>query len=157
MERERETQTERKNKSGREQHVLWRSFNSLVWGLSLQASSGFGLTQGPVLRLDFSTKASGTLTGWTIPLVPLLSLTPEEPFCKCIVLEVSLTSRMRNRWSLSFIQAGCYFYLEVICMQRTDYSCSAKDPSIPCFSKDMTYDAYYDRYSEIPKFSSYLA
>ena len=24
-----------------------------------------------------------------------------------------MTSRMRNRWSLSFIQAGCSFYLEV--------------------------------------------
>ena len=35
-------------------------------------------------------------------LVPLLSLTHEEPFCQCVVLEVSLTSRMRNRWSLSF-------------------------------------------------------
>ena len=36
----------------------------------------------------------------------LLSLTPEEPFYECIVPEVFLTSRMRNRWSLSFIQVG---------------------------------------------------
>ena len=31
------------------------------------------------------------------------------------------------------IQTGCSFYLEVICPQGTDYSCSAWDPSIFCF------------------------
>ena len=60
----------------------------------------------------------------------LLSLTPEEPFCKCVIPEVSLTSRMKNRWSLSFIQAGCHFYLEVICPQGLDYSCPVWNPSI---------------------------
>ena len=67
-------------------------------------------------------------------LVPLLSLTPEEHFCSYMVPEVSLTSGMRNRGSLSFIQAGCSFYLEVICPQGADYCCSAWDRSISCFS-----------------------
>ena len=55
---EKKTATERKSKRGREQHVLWRSFKSLVWGrpsvlplASHLASSclvpTFGLTQGP--------------------------------------------------------------------------------------------------------------
>ena len=67
-------------------------------------------------------------------LVPLLSLTPpEEAFCECVVLGVSLTSKMRNRWSLSFIQVGCSLYLEVICPQGTDDSCPAWDSSIACF------------------------
>ena len=66
-------------------------------------------------------------------LVPLLSLTPEVSFCECVVTEVSLTSGMRNRWSLSFIQAGRSFYIEVICPQGNNYIYAAWDPSISCF------------------------
>ena len=33
-------------------------------------------------------------------MVPPPFLTPEEPFCACVVREASLTSRMRNTWSL---------------------------------------------------------
>lgn len=69
MERKRETQRERAAEE-EEQHVLWRSFKSLLWGKSFQASSGqspclfgFVLTQGPALRMDFSTEVSGRLTG----------------------------------------------------------------------------------------------
>ena len=40
---------------------------------------------------------SGLRNGW----VP--SLTPEETFHSCVVWEVSLTSRMRNMWSLYFL------------------------------------------------------
>ena len=40
VERERESQRQTKSKSkrGREQHVLWRSFKSLLWGQSFQTS-----------------------------------------------------------------------------------------------------------------------
>ena len=38
--RERENKIERKSKRGREQHVLWRLFKSLVWGQSFWSSSG---------------------------------------------------------------------------------------------------------------------
>ena len=63
-----------------------------------------------------------------------LSLTPGESFCECVVPEVSLASRMRNRWALSFIQARCSFYLEVICPQGTGYSCLAWGLPISCFT-----------------------
>ena len=60
---EKKTATERKSKRGREQHVLWRSFYSLIWGEIFWTSSGqssyflhFGLTQGSALRMDFSTR-----------------------------------------------------------------------------------------------------
>ena len=52
-------------------------------------------------------------------LAPLLSLTPEDAFCARVIREVSLTSRMRNMWSLSFKQdtappCSCHnLYLEV--------------------------------------------
>lgn len=39
----------------------------------------------------------------------------------------------KSRDGMYLIQTGCSFYLEVICPQRTDYSCSARDPSISCF------------------------
>ena len=69
------------------------------------ASSGFGLTQGLCAGASFSQDGFYEEVIWEIDkmyygLMPLPSLTPEEPFCKCVVPEVSLTSRMRNRWSL---------------------------------------------------------
>ena len=75
---------------GWEQRVkhIWRSFKSLLWGQSFWASSsqssclsGFGLTQGPTLRTEFSTRVSGKLTGSALyHLVTLLSLTPRGTF-----------------------------------------------------------------------------
>ena len=35
-------------------------------------------------------------------VLPLLFLTPKEPFCTCVVGDVSLTSRMKNMVFLSF-------------------------------------------------------
>ena len=133
--------------------MLWRWLKSLVWGspagLPLAhylVSSGleptFGLTWGPPLCACASFSQDGFYPQgfWEVDrmcygLMPLLPLTPDA------VLGVSLTSRIRNRWSLSFIQAGhsssllllLTLYLEVICLQGTDYSCSAWDPSISCF------------------------
>ena len=54
-------------------------------------------------------------------LVPHPSLTPEESFCACVVRKDSLTSRMRNTWSLYLLSkedsappCSCHnFYLEV--------------------------------------------
>ena len=46
-------------------------------------------------------------------LVPLLSLTPQEPFCECVVPGAASTSRMRNRKSPSFIPAGAAFILKL--------------------------------------------
>ena len=45
-----------------------------------------------------STRASGKLICCIVVWCPSFS-DPEEPFYKCVVLEVSLSSRMRNRWS----------------------------------------------------------
>ena len=74
-----------------------------------------GLTQGPPLcahallaKMDSSAGVSGKLTGCTMGWCLLPSLTPEDLFCTCVVWKVSLTSRMRNTWSLYlFLQAGC--------------------------------------------------
>ena len=38
-------------------------------------------------------------------------LTSKAPHCACIARKISLTLRMRNMWSLSFICAGCSFSL----------------------------------------------
>ena len=65
-EREKDRQTERT----REQHMLGGSLNHVyggsLFGLPLAsrlASSGLGLTQGPSLRMESSTRGSGKLTG----------------------------------------------------------------------------------------------
>ena len=75
--------------------------------------STFCLTQGPLLyaRASFSQHGLSCQGLYKVDrmyygLMPIPYLTPEEPFCDCVVLEVSLTSRMRNRWSPSFMQAG---------------------------------------------------
>ena len=125
---ERERERDRRSKRGREQHVLWRSFKSLVWGqpfsfcfVWLWPDSGpcpqDGLQHVGLWEVDRKYRG----------LVPLLSLTPEEPFCESVVPEVLLTPRMRNR-RLSFFRAGCCFYLEVTCPQGTECSCSAWEP-----------------------------
>ena len=51
-------------------------------------------------KVDSSVRASRKLTHCIMVWDPLLSLIPEEPFCTCVVPEFSLTSRMRNMWSL---------------------------------------------------------
>ena len=60
--------------------------------------------------------------------------TPKEAFCS---QGVSLTSRIRNMWSLSFIWAGLSSSLPLTeswgyCPQGTDFSCSARGPHISC-------------------------
>ena len=72
-------------------------------------------------KTDCSARVSGKLTGCTMVWHPLPSLTPEESFCTCVVPEVSLTSRMRNMWSLYLLSkqdaappCSCHnLYLEV--------------------------------------------
>ena len=49
------------------------------------------------------SKFSDELTEHIMVRCPLPSLTPEETFHSCVVWEVSLTSRMRNMWSLYFL------------------------------------------------------
>lgn len=62
------------------------------------------------------------------------------PFCSCVVRKISLTSRMRNMWSLyllsrqgSFLSCSCYYlHPGSICPQGTNFSCSALSPPISC-------------------------
>ena len=51
-------------------------------------------------KKDCWASVSGELTEHIMVWYPLPSLTPEETFHSCVVWEVSLTSRMRNMWSL---------------------------------------------------------
>ena len=121
---------ERKSKTRREQHVLWRSFKSLLCGRSFQASfgqpsclSGFGLTRGPARRMDFSTRVSGKLTGSAWSGAP--------PFCDprgtfLWVCSSRILPDLKNgKQMISFIQAEGSFYLEINCPQGTHYSCTA--------------------------------
>ena len=93
-------------------------FKSLIWGKFFKSSlathlavsgsgSMSGLTQGPPLCACASFSQDGfqhrgfwDVTKHVIIWCPLPSLTPEEPFCTCVIWKVSLTSRMRNVWSL---------------------------------------------------------
>ena len=151
----RERQGQTKSRRGRE---TWRWLNHFYGGgpsglppTNHLASPGFvptpGLPQGPPLCAGASFSQDGFYRWgfWEVDkmyrgLVALPTLTPEEPFCKCVVLEVSLTSRRRNRWSLSLqdtvLPCSCHnLYLKVICPQGTDDICSAWDPSISCRSQ----------------------
>lgn len=75
--------------------MLWKWIKSLVWGQFFQASSGleptFGLAQGPLLCVCAFLSQDGSYRQgfWDVDkyhdLVPLLSLTPEETFCECVV------------------------------------------------------------------------
>ena len=72
---------------------------------------------------------------------PIPSLTPEDPFCTCVVWEVSLISGMRNVISLSFSWTEHSSPLSLllslswsICPQGTDFSCSAWSSSLSCLS-----------------------
>ena len=72
-------------------------------------------------KMDSSARVSEKLTEPIMVWCPLHSLTPEEPFCTCVIWEVSLTSRMRNMWSPYLLPGlesappcSChYLYLEV--------------------------------------------
>ena len=73
-------------------------------------------------------------------LVSFISQPPEEPFCACVVAEVSLTSDRGGLYLLSKQDATppCFchsIYLEVTCPQGTYYSCSAWDLSISGFKR----------------------
>ena len=72
-EKDREKEQERK----RELHTFGDGLNHLDGGSPSRfpmanhlALSGLGLTQGPGLRMDFSTRVSGKLTGCTIIWCP---------------------------------------------------------------------------------------
>lgn len=93
-----------------ERCMFWRWFNSFVWGcpsgllwpfiLLCLASSPRLAWLRPSLELGhLLARVSGELAD----LVLLPSLTSAGPFCTCVVLEVSLTSRMRIIWPLSLL------------------------------------------------------
>ena len=91
-----------------ESFIQGNSFRfSLTSYLALPGSESlFGLTQGPPLRVCTSFSQNGfqhkgfweeeRIMDWRL----LPSVTSEEPFCICIIWEVSLTSQMRNMWLL---------------------------------------------------------
>ena len=90
--------------------VLWASSGQspcFVWPAAhLWTGSG----SSPVVCASFSQDGFYRQGPWEAArrycgLDPLPSLTPEAAFCKRVIPEVSMTSRMRNRWSLAFIQA----------------------------------------------------
>ena len=69
------------------------------------SDSLFGVSQDPLMSKHASLnqvvfQRRGLWVYWHYPL-----LTSKEPFCACIVKKISLTLKMRNRWSLSFIWA----------------------------------------------------
>ena len=51
-------------------------------------------------KMDSSEEVYGEVDITYYGVVPPLFLAPEEPFCACVVGEVSLILRMRNMWSL---------------------------------------------------------
>ena len=79
VESERDRDRKKKSKRGRERHMLWRGFKSLVWGspsrlplanhLALSGLEPTSLTQGPPLhahllaKMGSSTRVSGKLAG----------------------------------------------------------------------------------------------
>ena len=136
--REGERETEKAREEERDKDALERAHPSRLPLANHLASSGFGLTQGPPLGAAYFSQDGLQHKGlWEVDrkyygLVPLLSLTPEAPFFQYVVPEVSLTSRVRNRCSLSFIQAAHSFY--PIHPQGTGYSCSAWDPSVSSYT-----------------------
>ena len=92
-------------------------FESLLWGISSRfpltnhvalpgSESIFGISQGPPLCACVSLSQDGFQQRglWVVDVTyyevaPPPFLTSKEPFCACVVGEVSLTSRMRNMWS----------------------------------------------------------
>ena len=53
-------------------------------------------------KMDSSAEAFGKVDTTYYGVAPPPFLAPKEPFCTCIVGKFSLTSRMRNMWSLYF-------------------------------------------------------
>lgn len=98
--------------------VIWLC---LAWVHVWPASGSLWVCVHLLATLDSSTRVSGKLTGSIMVGCPLPSLTPEEPFCTCVVWEVSLTLRRRNVWSLHLLAkqdsappCSCHnFFLEV--------------------------------------------
>ena len=91
--RERETERAREKEShtcfaSRLIHLYGGSPSRLLLANHL-ASSGFVLTKGPVY-MSIYHKGPSEVDRMYYVLVPLLSLSPEEPFCRCVVPEISL-------------------------------------------------------------------
>ena len=109
LRRTRETETDREKEQERKRVTCFGGHLNHLYGGSPSglldnrlAFSGleckFGLTQGLPLCACTSFSQGGfcSQSFWEFDrmcysLVPLPSLTPEEPFCSCVVLEVSLT------------------------------------------------------------------
>ena len=105
------------------------------------------LTQGPLLcvRASFSQDGFYHQGVWEVDknyrdLVPLPTLTPRGAFLYMCRSGGSLTSSIRNMWSLYLLSEQdpappCSFHnhLAVICAQGTGDSCWAWDPSTSCF------------------------
>lgn len=119
----RRRQSQRRREGKRESNTCFGGHLKHLDGLPLANRLGFAPTGCPALRVGFSIRVSGTLTGCTV-VCALLSLTLRK-----LSVNVSLQrSPWPAEWELDglyLIQAGCSFYPEVICPQGTYYSCSA--------------------------------
>jgi len=78
-------------------------------------------------------KVYTTYYGGAFPLF----LTPKKTFCTCVIEKVSLTSRMKNMWSLylsrtQLLSAPVSSLSWIIGPQGTDFNCSARGPSLCC-------------------------
>ena len=105
-EKDRDRQRERAREEERKRACCWRAFKSLAWhsppGLPLAnhlAPSGLGLTRlhahvcTSFCQDGFQHKSPWEVDRMYYGLVPLLSLTPKEPFWECVVPEVSFYPR----------------------------------------------------------------
>ena len=68
-----------------------------IWFILGSSPVRVGISQP---RWILARRPMGRLTSPAMGWCPPPFLTPEEPFCACVVGKVSLTSRMRNMWSL---------------------------------------------------------
>ena len=73
--------------SGRSPRFVWPQAGTCP-------DSGAPCARHPSAKADSSTSVSGNLAG----CAPFSD--PEEPFCRCVVPEVSLSSGSGNRWSV---------------------------------------------------------
>ena len=124
-------------------------FESFIWVISSGfplanhlalpgSESVFGLSQDPLMYACASLSQDGFQQRglWVVDITyygvtPLPFLSSKEPFYACVVGKLSLTSRMRNTWSL--IWAGLSSSSSSswsFCPQGTNSSCSAWDQSI---------------------------
>ena len=142
-------------KTEKESHTLWGGLNHVSGGSSSRFPLAYHLAfvwpwvhiwpDSPVCehllaKMDSIARVSGKLTGQIVVRRPCTLLNPEEPVYAHVVQELSLTSRMKNMWSLYlFIQAGLSSSLLLpsslswsICPRGTNSSCPVWDPPISC-------------------------